>query len=473
MPKPSLPASALFVLAVLVPAFAQNDVPPAYVAVLDGDVTLIRDGQPSPAPVNMPVVAGDRLVTAAGGAEVLFPDGTALDMDQGTVSDFTSVGGDVLVRLSAGRVVLVVPPGPSPAAHYRIDTPSGSVVPHRAGKYRADAAGVTAWANAGTNDGFDGWSDGLRAARNTAASSPSADHLPAELQTYDSTLDQSGTWQYAPTYGYVWYPRVDTEWRPYYQGSWAAVPAYGWTWIGVNRWEYPTHHYGRWGYANNRWFWIPGRAYSPAWVAWGYAPEYVTWCPLGIDSRPVFAMTVGYGNPWAGWTVVSRSHFGGLSYVPRVAVAPQQVPIQTPFVVQRAAPSLAWPSAMPRTVPAPTAPGVPLPPVPATATRVAPQRTPASESAPPPAGRASPASQPQAPHSPSTPAARGNPGSTSPPPRSGAMPTEHRSGGAGAGGAAAAPRPAAPAGSTQTPPPKAGDAKPAEGAKARGGRSGR
>ncbi|HYM24087.1 MAG TPA: hypothetical protein VEU08_12800, partial [Vicinamibacterales bacterium] len=51
-----------------------------------------------------------------------------------------------------------------------------------------------------------------------------------------------------------------------------------------------------------------------------------------------------YGNPWAGWTVVTRSHFGGRGYVPRFAVAPRQLPAQTPFVVQSTPPT-----AVPRT----------------------------------------------------------------------------------------------------------------------------
>lgn len=339
MSKALITSVVIALCALVVPAWAQADAPPPYVAVLDGDVTLVRDGQPVNAIVNMPVVSGDRLTTTAGRVEVIFPDGTALDLDENVTADFDGAR----VRLSSGRALLIVPAGAN-AARYEIDTPSGAVISRGPGKYRADAAPSSVWAQgspsprANLNDGFESWSDALRAARTVPAASASAQHLPEELQPYDATLDQNGSWGYAPTYGYVWYPRVESDWRPYYEGSWTAVPSYGWTWIGVHRWEYPTHHYGRWGYANSRWFWIPGRAYSPAWVAWGYAGDYVSWCPLGIDSRPVFAMTVGYGNPWAGWTVVSRSHFGGRGYVPRFAVAPHQLPTQTPFVVQHTAP---------------------------------------------------------------------------------------------------------------------------------------
>src|ERR1051326_1715894 len=101
---------------------AQADLPPAQIALLDGDVSLLRDGQPITAIVNMPVVAGGRLTTTAGRVEVLFPDGVALDLDEGVTLDFIA---ETRVRLSSGRAILVVPAGTS-AARYEIDTPSGA-----------------------------------------------------------------------------------------------------------------------------------------------------------------------------------------------------------------------------------------------------------------------------------------------------------------------------------------------------------
>src|SRR5436190_40984 len=360
--------ASLFALAV--PLFAQTEPPPAYIGVLDGDVSLIRDGETAAAIVNLPIVNGDRLTTAAGRAEILYPDGAALDLDTGSTADF---GRDGRVRLSSGRAILVIP-NVANAGRYEIETPTRTIVTRGAGKYRADATAMSAWMlDPRASDAFDGWSDGLRAARGVPAASASAQYLPEELQPYTSTLDQNGTWQYAPTYGNVWYPRVDSDWRPYYDGAWTTVPAYGWTWVGVQRWEYPTHHYGRWGYANNRWFWIPGRAYAPAWVAWGYSGDYVSWCPLGIDSRPAVAMTVGYGNPWTAWTVVPKTHFGGRGYVPRVAVPGHQVASQTtPCLVQNSAPAIAVPRQSP--IPGRQSPGngVALPRVGPTPPSVAP-----------------------------------------------------------------------------------------------------
>ena len=108
---------------------------------------------------------------------------------------------------------------------------------------------------------------------------------------------------------------------PLYYGSWSAVPSYGWTWIGIDRWSWPTHHYGRWGYGRNSWFWIPGRTWGAAWVSWAAASDYVSWCPLGFDGRPVFGFSAAgsdsrwrYGaggyRGWNGWTVMSRGQFG-------------------------------------------------------------------------------------------------------------------------------------------------------------------
>lgn len=167
----------------------------------------------------------------------------------------------------------------------------------------------------------------------------STQYLPQDLRAYGSTFDQYGSWQYAPEYGYVWYPRVAVDWRPYYYGYWEPVPLYGWTWIGVDRWAWPTHHYGRWGYARNAWFWIPGRSFAAAWVSWGYADSYVSWCPLGFDNRPVFALSVGFGDGWRGWTVVRRDAFGYRDrYANRFAISPRDIPRRTAFITQRAAP---------------------------------------------------------------------------------------------------------------------------------------
>jgi Family of unknown function (DUF6600) len=267
-------------------AYAQDPPPPAYIAVVEGVAMLERNGESEPAVRDMPFVEGDRLRTENGRVEIEFPDGTAIEVGPYSLVEAMT---PTRVRLLAGTM-----------EHLQ----------------RASAGAPQQLA-------------------------VSASYLPQDLRGYGGTFDRYGSWQYAAPYGYVWYPTVAAGWRPYHYGRWSSVPAYGWTWVGIDPWSYPTHHYGRWGFARNAWFWIPGRTWGAAWVSWGAAPDYVSWCPLGLDNRPVFALSVtSYdtwhrgGGAWFGWTVVPRSHFGGPGYYAhRYAVEPRSLPSDTPFIV--------------------------------------------------------------------------------------------------------------------------------------------
>jgi hypothetical protein len=141
----------------------------------------------------------------------------------------------------------------------------------------------------------------------------SAEYLPDEVRPYAASLERHGYWRDEPTYGRVWYPRVEPDWRPYYRGRWVSLRHYGWTWVPYDPWGWPTHHYGRWGFsAAGSWFWIPGRSWGAAWVSWAYAPGYVSWCPLGWNNRPVFQFNIHVRNhsPWRAWTILPQRHFG-------------------------------------------------------------------------------------------------------------------------------------------------------------------
>lgn len=259
----------------------ESSTPPAHISFVEGTATIDRNGEVEPVALNMPVVEGDRVRTSAGRVQIAFPDGSAVDLESNSEVEYL---GGARVRIYAG------------------------VVENRPA---------------------------------VVLQSPSTQYLPADSQSYATDLDQNGTWQYDTTYGNVWYPTVSADWRPYYYGYWSSVPSYGWTWIGYNRWAWPTHHYGRWGYGHNRWFWIPGRVYSSAWVSWGTAPGYVSWCPLGWDSRPVVALSVGYSHGWNAWTIVPRDHFGWRGYpAHRYAVDSSRIAASTPFIVQRSQPLL-------------------------------------------------------------------------------------------------------------------------------------
>ena len=369
------------------------DTPPPHLSIVEGAATLDREDFSEPATGGAPLVPGDRVRTERGRAEILFPDGSAIDLDEFTAIEFDA---PTLLRLTSGRILVSVAGSANPATaiQFQIDTPVASAQTDGPGEYRVSMLGspsglqtemaivrgsgalVTevgtmplragersvAWDNAAPSqpqyfnaaryDAFDQWALGLRDQR-LGSRSRSAQYLPADLRIYGGELDRYGSWGYEAPYGNVWYPTVGPEWRPYYDGYWSSVPTYGWTWIGVDVWSWPTHHYGRWGYGRNRWFWIPDRRWSPAWVSWGGAPGYVSWCPLGFDNRPVFSLSVSIGSrgwggdSWRGWTVVSRDHFGGRRNVHQFAVAPRSLPANVGFVAERSAP-VAAPRAVPR-----------------------------------------------------------------------------------------------------------------------------
>jgi hypothetical protein len=259
----------------------QTAPPPAHVSMVEGSATIDHDGGSEPVVLNMPVLDGDRIRTGSGRVEVLFADGSSISIDPDSDAEFL---GGTRVRVAAGAIE------------------------HRAA---------------------------------VPVSSSSGQYLPTDLQPYSTDFDRYGSWQYDASYGSVWYPAVAADWRPYYYGYWAPMRSYGWTWIGYDRWTWPTHHYGRWGYSRNRWFWIPGRTWGAAWVSWGTAPDYVSWCPLGYDGRPVVALSVGYRNSWNAWTVVPRDRFGVRGYsAHRYAVEPYRLASTTPFVFHRSAPIL-------------------------------------------------------------------------------------------------------------------------------------
>lgn len=341
---------------------------PAHIAFIDGVADVTRDGRAEPASINVPLVAGDQVRTKNGRMEVLFGDGSVLDLDHFTTVDFLS---DELVRLTDGCVRLTI--GGRDRVAYRVDTPSAAVRIEAPGEYRialvgesgrrdvelvavrgyatlvnefgetSVRAGERAFAtstmapsyaqayNSATWDAFDRWSADRSDERTGATSSR---YLPDEIRGYAGDFDRYGAWQYDAGYGYVWYPRVRVDWRPYYYGRWSYYGPWGWTWIAYDRWGWPTHHYGRWGLRAGLWFWIPSRRWAPAHVYWAGASDYIGWCPLGWDNRPIFSIinvniNIGRGyrgyDPYRAWTVLPRYAFRNHVDVGRYAVARDQI----------------------------------------------------------------------------------------------------------------------------------------------------
>ena len=98
----------------------------------------------------------------------------------------------------------------------------------------------------------------------------------------DGELSGNGQWVDTPEYGTVWQPTsVDSDWRPYLYGRWAWTEA-GWAWVSDEPFGWAVYHYGRWAFSPDMgWFWVPGRVWAPAWVAWRWNGGYAGWCPLG------------------------------------------------------------------------------------------------------------------------------------------------------------------------------------------------
>lgn len=147
----------------------------------------------------------------------------------------------------------------------------------------------------------------------------------------DGSLQMNGQWVDTPEYGQVWQPTsVDASWQPYEFGRWVWTDA-GWAWVSDEPFGWAVYHYGRWGYSDDfGWFWIPGRVWAPAWVAWRTYGDYSGWCPLGPQG-------VVYERQQR-WVWVDHQHF----------LEPVQAHRMQPYAVPRAnAPAVTGPRAGP------------------------------------------------------------------------------------------------------------------------------
>src|SRR6187399_1978052 len=84
---------------------AGDQAPPPYTSVVDGTATVDREDTAEQAVSGAPLVAGDRIRTERGRVEILFPDASAIDVDE-----YSSVelNGPAYIRVTSGRVLLIV-----------------------------------------------------------------------------------------------------------------------------------------------------------------------------------------------------------------------------------------------------------------------------------------------------------------------------------------------------------------------------
>jgi hypothetical protein len=236
--------------------------------------------------VNMPIVAGDKLGTRDGRAEIHFGRKNYLRVDKYTQIDFIKLpqrGDDfVSLHLFSGNVYLRIN-SLDLEKEFELHSPDGSFYVLEEGLYRfevrddretaifveegaLEAAGeqgseiirsgetlVVAngffsaqpqYAYAGNGDSFSEWNRGRDIFHNRYVRTR---YLPVDLYEYEAELADYGRWVYERPYGYVWIPDVHhSSWRPYYHGRWTWYPVCGWTWSSYEPWGWCVSHYGRW-----------------------------------------------------------------------------------------------------------------------------------------------------------------------------------------------------------------------------------
>jgi hypothetical protein len=335
-----VPGALLALCTFAAPAFvAADDADPpsraARVSDVEGSVSLQPAGVQdwTVATINRPLSTGDRLWSDAGSRAELDAGDVVVRLGAGTAFAWLNLSDAVAqMQLTSGTLIVRVR-AIQPDQIYEIDTPNLAVSLQGPGAYRVEVApsgdatvvkvedGAALVAGGGQTvsiaaqqqvtfngsnslsddvaslaapDELDGWSASRdQQSEDSASSEYVANNVPG---TQD--LDNSGTWQQTPEYGYVWVPTaIVAGWAPYRFGHWVWVSPWGWTWVDAANWGYAPFHYGRWVQCSSgSWCWVPGprsvrAVYSPALVAWVGAPGggaapgafngSVGWFPLG------------------------------------------------------------------------------------------------------------------------------------------------------------------------------------------------
>ena len=348
--------------------------PPAMVgriSAVQGQVTLVGDGEPVGAGLNWPVTVDNHINTASGARTEFRVGSTAVRLDSDSDLEITGMDDDLLrLRLNYGSVsirvrspellrdfelstpharITMIEPGV-----LRVDvdrTPDTSQISVLSGTARVEGSGSSVVVNNGRHvdvspedvrtsvarrDGFDIWAED----RDRLDSATTTTRYVSSGMTGYEELDRNGSWTESVEYGPLWTPRnVAIDWAPYRDGRWVWVSPWGWTWVDNAPWGYAPSHYGRWVLVNRRWCWAPGRpvgrpVWAPALVGWvggnggGHRPgPGLGWYPLSPRDRfvPTYRVSVDYERRTT-WTHNGKSftprndwngHRDGLTVVPR------------------------------------------------------------------------------------------------------------------------------------------------------------
>ena len=330
----------------------------ARLSVLSGEVTVRRgdSGDWVAAVLNAPLLAGDSVSVAAGGA-------AEMQLDN---ANFARLAGDSEARLSIlenGRYQIQLSKGlltyrvlRQSAAQSEIATPLAAVRPvglsavrvevapdgsMRAIVRHGDAEVATPKGSEKVHEGnmmtlrgaaedpefqtvyapvadqWDTWSD-QRDGYLSRAQSPQ--HVSQDVYGSED-LDAYGRWSNDPAYGDVWTPNVPPTWAPYRNGEWVWEDSYGWTWVDSDPWGWAPFHYGSWYFRTGLgWSWFPGPRYGHYW----WHPALVGFFGFGGG----FGVGFGFGNvgwiplapferfhPWYGRGFVGGGRLGGVGIV--------------------------------------------------------------------------------------------------------------------------------------------------------------
>ena len=144
MRPPSNTVTAIALFCAFAPAVSAQDgatEPPAHVAVVDGAATLDREDLVEPAAAGMPLVPGDRLRTERGRVEILFPDGSALAVDEYSLIELQAPSFRSRSPVDARFWWSPAPADPESAGRFQVDTPAASVNTYGPGEYRISVSG--------------------------------------------------------------------------------------------------------------------------------------------------------------------------------------------------------------------------------------------------------------------------------------------------------------------------------------------
>ena len=345
----------------MTPAFADDTVPPADAASATntdhGPVRMARftitrgsvlwrpanDGEWSDATINLPLRQDAQIWSHDDArAEVQFDDGSRLRLDSNSIITLQTLysyskGEFTEITLKNGRAFLRLADAYSV---YQVNTPLASVKasgPARIGVNAADGLQVTvrqgdaaveganghATMHAGDylrlhdadsaytlseppgRDSWDSWNENRDRDMDALADQPGYNYLPPNVAISADDLDAYGGWRVDGTYGHVWVPREDQDWRPYYHGNWTWVSPFGWTWVSTEPWGWAPYHYGTWVHASYGWGWCPGpvnQYWCPGVVSFYQCGGDIAWCPLA-PWEVTYPATLGvdfYGGNWAG-----------------------------------------------------------------------------------------------------------------------------------------------------------------------------